>query len=131
MQMANTLDDKMKEWNKSVQKAINIVELMGNNLPVDIKASLKDAGDNTDKILINTIEVTANEVWNEIEKKEEIKRKEWSKKFDDARAEHIDFILKLDVQRTGRIAVDTNKVAVKIIDALNKNTQKAIDELKG
>ena len=131
MQMANALDDKMKEWNKSVQRAINIVELMGNNLPVDIKASLKEAGDNTDRIIINTIEVTANEVWEEIKKIEVIKRKEWSKKFDDARAEHIDFILNLDVQRTERIAVDTNKVAVEIIDALNKNTQKAIDELKG
>ena len=54
-----------------------------------------------------------------------------SKKFGDARMEHIDFILKLDIQRTERIAVDTNKVAVEIIDALNKNTQKAIDELKG
>ena len=131
MQMANTLDNKIKEWHNSVQKAINIVELMGNNLPVDIKASLKEAGDNTDKIIINTIEVTANEIWEEIKKHEIIKEKEWSKKFDDARMEHIDFILKLDVQRTERIAVDTNKVAVEIIDALNKNTQKAIDELKG
>jgi hypothetical protein len=131
MQMANALDDKMKEWDKSVQKAINKVELMGNNLPVDIKASLKEAGDNTDKIIINTIEVTSNEVWNEIQKQEVIKRKEWSKKFDDARKAHIAFILNLDIERTKRIAVDTNKVAVKIIDTLNKNTQKAIDEIKG
>lgn len=131
MQMANALDNKMKEWNKSVQKAINVVELMGNNLPVDIKASLKEAGDNTDKILINTIEVTANEVWKEIQKHEIIKEKEWSEKFEDAKKEHIAFILNLDVERTERIAVDTNKVAVEIIDALNKNTQKAIDEIKG
>ena len=131
MQMANTLDNKMKEWHNGVQKAINKVELMGNNLPVDIKASLKEAGDNTDRILINTIEVTANEVWNKIEKKEVIKRKEWSKKFEVVKNQHMEFILKLDVDRTKRIAEDTNKVAAKVIDALNKNTQKAIDELKG
>ena len=51
--------------------------------------------------------------------------------FDIIKEEHIDFIQKLDVIRHERIALDTNKVAVKIIDALNKNTQKAIDELKG
>ena len=54
-----------------------------------------------------------------------------AKNSNDARAEHIDFILKLDVERTKRIAEDTNKVAVKIIDTLNENTQKAIDEIKG
>lgn len=131
MQMANTLDEKMKEWHNSVQKVINIVELMGNNLPVDIKASLKEAGDNTDRIIINTIEVTANEVWKEIQKHNIVREKKWSENFNDARAEHIDFILKLDVERTKRIAEDTNKVAVKIIDTLNENTQKAIDEIKG
>jgi len=35
------------------------------------------------------------------------------------------------VERTKRIAEDTDKVAVKIINALNENTQKAINEIKG
>ena len=64
----------------SVQKAINIVELMGNNLPVDIKASLKEAGDNTDRIIINTIEVTANEVWKEIQEHNIVREKKWERK---------------------------------------------------
>ena len=77
------------------------------------------------------MDVTANKIWDEIKKLQIIKDKEWIKKFDDARMEHIEYILKLDVERTERIAIDTNKVAVKIIDALNINTQKAIDQIKG
>ena len=72
--------NKMKEWHNGVQKAINIVELMGNNLPVDIKASLKEAGDNTDRIIINTIEVTANEVWKEIQEHNIVREKKWRQK---------------------------------------------------
>ena len=44
--------------------------------------------------------------------------------------EHIDLINKLDIERTKKIAVGTDKAAVKIINALNENTQKAINELK-
>ena len=131
MQMANDLENKIKEWDDRAEKAINVIELIGNNIPVDIKDSLKEAGDITNRLLVKTMDVTANKIWDEIKKLQIIKDKEWIKKFDDARMEHIEYILKLDVERTERIAIDTNKAAVKIIDALNINTQKAIDQIKG
>ena len=58
-------------------------------------------------------------------------KNDWIVVFEKTKKEHVDLIYKLDVERTKRIAEDTDKVAVKIINALNENTQKAINEIKG
>jgi len=104
MQIANTLDDKMMEWDKSSQERIDKFDLLCNRTPMDIQTSLLNAADKL--------------------------KNDWIISFNKAKKEQEALIYKLDVERTKRIAADTDKVAVKVINALNENTQKAIKELK-
>ena len=43
MQMANTLDGKIMEWNKSAQDSIDKLDLICEKLPKEVKVSLLEA----------------------------------------------------------------------------------------
>ena len=104
MQMANTLDGKIMEWDKSAKESIGKFDSLCKQIPKDVQSSL---------------EIFA-----------EKSKKDWLVSFDKAKIDQEALIYKLDDERTKKIAKDTDKVAEKIINALNENTQKAINELK-
>lgn len=130
LQMSNQLNKKLDEWETKVNNGFSLLLKITETLPKETAKSLKKAGSNTDRILIKTLEVAQEELFKNLNIQVEHFHKVRTKEFNDARMEHIDFILKLDNQRTERINIDTNKVAEKIIVELEKNTTKAINELK-
>ena len=101
MQISNTLDEKIMGWSKSAQESIVKFDSLCKQIPEHVETSFLQA---------------ANE-----------SKQEWVELFNNKAVEFLDFTLKLDVERTERIAKETDKVVAKIIEALKKNTTSTID----
>ena len=99
MQIANTLDDKMMEWDKSSQERISKFDLLCKETPKDVKTSLLNA---------------ANQL-----------KDDWIVIFDKTKKEHVDLIYKLDVESSARIREGTEMHAKSIIESIKENAVNA------
>ena len=101
MQMANTLDGKMMEWDKSAKLSIGKLDSLCKQIPKHVETSFLQAANET--------------------------KEEWVDLFDVTTKAFLKYVTDLDVERKEIIANESANLSAKIIEALNKNTTSAID----
>ena len=101
MQMANVLDGKLIEWDKSAKLRIGKFDSLCKQIPEHVETSFLQAANET--------------------------KEEWVDLFDVTTKAFLKYVTDLDVERKEIIANESANLSAKIIEALNKNTTSAID----